>query len=52
MEVSIVTEELSLRQEKILNELKIFSLPIPLTKIDIYKLYSPEVVIVYEAVYI
>ena len=46
-----MTEVLSLKQEKVLNELKICSLT-PLTKIEIYKLYSPEVVIVNEAVYI
>ena len=40
-----------LQQEKVLNELKICSLT-PLTKIEIYKLYYPEVVIVNEAVYI
>ena len=51
-EVSIMTEVLSLKQEKVLNELKICSLPAPLTKIEIYKLYYPEVVIVNEAVYI
>ena len=50
-EVSIMTEVLSLKQEKVLNELKICSLT-PLTKIEIYKLYYPEVVIVNEAVYI
>ena len=50
-EVSIMTEVLSLKQEKVLNELKIYSLT-PLTKIEIYKVYSPEVVIVNEAVYI
>ena len=50
-EVSIMTEVLSLKQEKVLNELKICSLT-PLTKIEKYKLYYPEVVIVNEAVYI
>ncbi len=50
-EVSIMTEVLSLKQEKVLNELKIYSLT-PLTKIEIYKVYYPEVVIVNEAVYI
>ena len=51
LDISIVTELLSLKQEKVLNELKIYSLT-PLTKIEIYKVYYPEVVIVNEAVYI
>ena len=46
-----MTEVLSLKQEKVLNELKICSLT-PLIKTEIYKLYSSEVVIVNEAVYI
>ena len=50
LDISIVTELLSLKQEKVLNELKIFSLPTPFTLIETNKLYSPDVVIVYDTV--
>ena len=50
LDISIVIELLSLKQEKVLNKLKIFSLPISFTLIETNKLYSPDEVIVYDTV--
>ena len=50
LDISIVIELLSLKQEKVLNELKIFSLPISFTLIETNKLYSHDEVIVYDTV--
>ena len=50
LDISIVIELLSLKQEKVLNKLKIFSLPISFTLIETNKLYSHDEVIVYDTV--